>query len=66
MEQKTDRLYPSAPLEKDNLEQRSENKLNDVDSFNISNANIKKLSHTSKIKTTNQKRNIEFTKHLLQ
>ena len=34
MEQKTDRLYPSAPLEKNNdLEQRFEKKLNDAKSF---------------------------------
>ena len=34
MEQKTDRLYPSIPLEKDDvLEQRLEKKLNDVNSF---------------------------------
>ena len=35
MDQKCDRLYPSAPLEKDiNLEQRLEKKINDVNSFN--------------------------------
>ena len=35
MEQKCDRLYPSAPLEKNiDLEQRPETKLNDVNSFN--------------------------------
>ena len=36
MEQKTDRLYPSAPLENknDDLEQRLEKKFNDVNSFN--------------------------------
>ena len=35
MEEKCDRLNPSAPLEKDiNLEQRLEKKLNDVNSFN--------------------------------
>ena len=43
MEQKIDKLYPSAPLEIENidLEQRLENKLNDVNSFNNSNNNIK-------------------------
>ena len=35
MEQRTDRLYPSAPLEKD-LEQRIEKKLNEVNSLNDS------------------------------
>ena len=34
MEQKTDRLYPSAPFEKNDLEQRLEKKLNDVNTFN--------------------------------
>ena len=33
MDQKCDRLYPSAPLEKDDLEQRLEKKLNDVNNF---------------------------------
>ena len=33
MEQKTDRLYPSATLENNNLEQRLEKRLNDVNSF---------------------------------
>ena len=42
MEQKTDRLYPSAPLENDiNLERRLEQKINDVNSFNNSINNIK-------------------------
>ena len=37
MEQKTDRLYSSAPLEKNiDLEQRLEKKLKDVKSFNNS------------------------------
>ena len=34
MEQKCDRLYPTAPLEKIDLEHRLEKKLNDVNSFN--------------------------------
>ena len=42
MEQRTDRLYPSAPLEKNDLEQRLEKKLN-VNSFNNSNNNIKDM-----------------------
>ena len=36
MEQKTDRLYPSEPLENIDLEQRLETKINDVNSFNHS------------------------------
>ena len=34
MEQKSERLYPSATLEIIDLEQRLEKKLNDVNSFN--------------------------------
>ena len=40
MEQRTDRLYPSAPLEKDHLEQQLEKKMNSVNSFNNSINNI--------------------------
>ena len=44
MEQKCDRLYPSAPLEKDiNLEQKLEKKKNDVNSFNNHISNIKEV-----------------------
>ena len=45
MEQKCDRLYPSAPFENKNidLEQRLEKKLNDVNSFNNHNNNIKEM-----------------------
>ena len=43
MEQKTDRLYPSAPLEKIDLEQRLEKKINDVNSFNNHINNIKEM-----------------------
>ena len=43
MEQKCDRLYPSAPLEKDiNLEQRLEKKLHDVNSFHNHITTLKK------------------------
>ena len=34
MDQKTDRLYPSAPLEKVDLRKTTRQKLNDVNSFN--------------------------------
>ena len=39
MEQRSDRLHPSAPLEKIDLEQRFETRANDVDTFknNINN-----------------------------
>ena len=40
MEQKADRLYPSAPLENTDLEQKLEKKLNDVISFNNDISNI--------------------------
>ena len=44
MEQKNERLYPSAPFEKNiNLEQRLEKKFNDVNSFNNSINNIKEM-----------------------
>ena len=43
MEQKYDRLYPSAPLENIDLEQRLEKKLNDVYNFNNSINNIKEM-----------------------
>ena len=63
MAQKTDRLYPSASLEKDNnLEHRLEKKLNDGNSFNISINNIKEMitffqdkNHKSKNKYKNYK-----------
>ena len=43
MEQKCDRLYPSAPLENIDLEQRLEKKINDVNSFNNLINNIKEM-----------------------
>ena len=44
MNKKTDRFYPSAPLEKNiDLEQRLENNLNDVNSFNNHISNIKEM-----------------------
>ena len=42
MEQKTDRLYPSAPLEKADLEQPLEKNINDVNGFNNHIDNMKK------------------------
>ena len=60
MEQKTERLYPSGPFEKNiDLEQRLEKKLNDVNSFNNSINNIDEMityfkdkKHKSKKKDT--------------
>ena len=43
MDQRTDRLYPLAPLEKGDLEQRLEKKLNDVNRFNNHFNNIKEM-----------------------
>ena len=43
MEQKCDRLYPSAPLENIDLEQRLEKKLKYVNSFNYSTNHIKDM-----------------------
>ena len=37
------KLYPSAPLEKDDLEQRLEKKLIDVNSLNISTSKTKRM-----------------------
>ena len=56
MEQKTDRFFLSAPLEKDDLEQRLEKKLNDVNSFNNSISNIKEMitSFVDKYHKTNK------------
>ena len=57
MEAKTDRLYPSTSLEKDNnLEQRLEKKLNDVNSFNNYINNIKEMITYFKDKNNKSKK----------
>ena len=56
MEQKCDRLYPSAPLEDNNLEQRLEKKLNDVNSFNNHINNIKEMINYFKYKNHKSKK----------
>ena len=43
MEQKCDRSYPTAPLENIGSEQRLENKIKDVNSFNNHINNIKEM-----------------------
>ena len=43
MDQRTVRLYSSAPLKKDDLEQKLEKKLFDVNSFNYQIKKIKKM-----------------------
>ena len=63
MDQKTDRLYPTAPLlENIDLEKRLEKKINDVNSFNNHTNNIKEMityfkdkNHKSKKKYKNYK-----------
>ena len=65
MEAKTDRLYPSAPLEKDiNLEQRLERKINDVNSFNNHISNIKEMITYFKDKNNKSKKRYKNYKTL--
>ena len=61
MDEKTDRLYPSAPLENIDLEQQLEKKLNDVKSFNNHINNIKeKITY---FKDKNKKSKKKFKKY---
>ena len=62
MEQKTDRLYPSAPLKIIDLEQRLEKKLNDVSSSKNSFNNIKKMITYFKDKNNKSKREYKKNK----
>ena len=57
MEQKTDRLYLSARLENNDLEQRLERKINDVNRFHNHINNIKKMSTYSKDEDHKSKKN---------
>ena len=65
MNQKTDRLYPSAPLQQDDLEQRLEKKLNDVNSFNNSINNIKEMATYFKEKNNRSEKKYENLKTLI-
>ena len=56
MDQKCNRFYPSAPLEKTDLEQKLEKKLNDVNSFNNHISNIKELNNYFKDKNNKPKK----------
>ena len=56
MDQKTDRLYPSAPLENIDLEERLEKKINDVNSFNNHINNIKETITYFKDKNNKSKK----------
>ena len=57
MEQKTDRLHASAPLEKDDLDKRLQKKLNDVNSFKNHINNIKQRIKYFKDKNHKSKKN---------
>ena len=56
MEQKTDRLYPSAPLENIDLEQRLEKRMKDVNNFNNHINDIKETIFYFKAKNNETKK----------
>ena len=65
MEQKCDKLYPSAPLlENIDLEKRSERKINDVNSFNNHINNIKEMITYFKDKNNKSKKRYKNYKTL--
>ena len=65
MEQKCDKLYPSAPLlENIDLEKRLENKINDVNSFNNHINNIKEMITYFKDKNNKSKKRYKNYKTL--
>ena len=65
MEQKTDKLYPSAPLlEIIDIEKRLEKKINDVNSFNNHIKNIKEMITYFKDKTNKSKKRYKNYKTL--
>ena len=64
MDQKCDRLYPSAPLQQNNLEQRLEKKINDVNSFNNHIKNIKEMIAYFKDKNNKSKKRYKNYKTL--
>ena len=65
MDQKCDKLYPSAPLlENIDLEKRLEKKINDVNSFNIHISNIKEMITYFKDKNTKSKKRYKNYKTL--
>ena len=55
MVQRTDRIYPSAPLENSDLEQRLEMKINDLKSFNNYINNIEEIVTYCKDKSLKSK-----------
>ena len=64
MEQKCDRLYPSAPLENIDLKQRLEKKINDVNSFNNHTNNNKEMITYFKDKNNKSKKKYKNYKTL--
>ena len=64
MDQKCGRLYPSAPLENIDLEQRLEKKINDVNSFNNHINNIKEMIQYFKDKNKKSKKRYKIYKTL--
>ena len=64
MEAKAERLYPSAPLGNNDLEQRPEKKLNDVNSFNNHIKNIKEMITYFKDKSNKSKKKYKNYKSL--
>ena len=65
MDQKTDKLYPSAPLlENIDLEKRLEKKINDVNSFNNHISNIKEMITYFKDKNNKSKKRYKNYKTL--
>ena len=64
MDQKTDRLYPSTPLENNDLEQRLEKKINESNSFNNHINNIKEMITYFKDKNNKSKKKYKNYKTL--
>ena len=62
MDQRSDRLYPSAPLENNVLEQRLERKFNDVNCFNNNINNTKEMITYFRDKNSKSKRNVKNVK----
>ena len=61
MDQKCDRLYPSAPFENIDLEEKLEKKVNDINSFNNSVNNIKEMITYFEDKNNKSKKKIKKT-----
>ena len=66
MKQKTRRLYPTAPLKNNDLEQRLEKKIKIVNSFMNSIKSIKKMITYFKNKNHKSKNKLKNIKHFFQ